>query len=95
MGVGREIDKQGSCDGGALLLAAGKCVRIMVAAMVKLKPFKELRDSGVQFRFVDVMESSKNGKEDVLFCRQRRNQVEGLEYDTDVLPSEQRQLAVV
>ena len=53
MGVGREIDKQGSCDGGALLLAAGKCVRIMVAAMVKLKPFKELRDSGVQFRFVD------------------------------------------
>ena len=95
MGIRREIDEQGSCDGGTLLLAAGKRVWIMVVAMVKLKPFKELRDSGVQFRLVDVMESSKNRKEDVLFRRQRRNQVEGLEDDADVLATEQRQLVVV
>ena len=67
----------------------------MVAAMAKLKAFKELRDNGVQLRFVDFMESRENRKEDVLLCRQRRNQIEGLEDDADVLPSEQRQLTVV
>ena len=77
------------------MFAAGKRVWIMVATMVKLKTLKQLRDSGVQFRFVDVMESRKDGKEDVLFRRQRWNQVERLEDDTDVLPSEQRQLMVV
>ena len=95
MGIRREIDEQGSCDGGTLLFTAGKRVWIMVAAMVKLKAFKELRDSGIQFRLVDVMESREDGKEDVLFRRQRWNQIEGLEDDTDVLPSEQRQLMVV
>ena len=95
MGIRCEIDEQGSRDGGALLLAAGKRVRIMVATMGKLKPFKELRDSGVQLCFVDIMESSEDGKEDVFFRRQRWNQVEGLEDDADVLPSEQRQLMVV
>ena len=95
VGIGREIDEQCTRDGGALLLAAGKRVGIMVAAMVKLESLKELRDSGVQFRFVDVMESSKNGKEDVFLRCQRRNQVERLEDDTDVLPSEQRQLMIV
>ena len=95
MGIRREVDEQGACDGGALLLAAGKRVRIMGAAMAKLKAFKELRDSGIQLCFVDVMESRKDGKEDVFFRRQRWNQVEGLEDDADVLPSEQRQLMVV
>ena len=95
MGIRREVDEQGACDGGALLLAAGKRVRLMVAAMAKLKAFKELRKGGVQFRLVDVMESRENGKEDVLLRRQRRNQIEGLENDADVLPSEQRQLTVV
>ena len=95
MGIRREIDEQGSRDGGTLLFTARKRVRIMVVAMVKLKAFKELRDSGVQFRLVDVMESRKDGKEDVFFRRQRWNQVERLEDDTDVLPSEQRQLMVV
>ena len=95
MGIRCEINEQGSRDGGTLLLAAGKRVWIMVSAMVKLKSLKELRDSGVQLRLVDVMESSKDGKEDVFFRRQRRNQVEGLEDDTDVLSSEQCQLMVV
>ncbi len=95
MGIRCEIDEQGSRDGGTLLLTAGKCVWIMVAAMVKLKSLKELRDSGIQLCFVDVMESREDGKEDVLFRRQRRNQIEGLEDDADVLPSEQRQLMVV
>lgn len=95
MGIRREIDEQGSRDGGTLLLTAGKRVWIMVAAMVKLKAFKELRDSGIQLCFVDVMESSKDGKKDVLLCRQRRNQIERLEDHADVLSSEQRQLMVV
>ena len=95
MGIRCEINEQGSCDGGTLLLTAGKRVWIMVAAMAKLKSLKELRDSGIQFRLVDVMESSKDGKEDVFFGCQRRNQVERLEDDADVLPSEQRQLMVV
>ena len=73
MGVGREIDKQCSRDGDALLLAAGKRVWIMISTMVKLKPFKELYDSGIQFRLIDVMESRKNRKEDVFLRRQRRN----------------------
>ena len=76
MGIRCEINEQGSRDGGTLLLTAGKRVWIMVAAMVKLKAFKELRDSGIQLCFVDIMESSEDGKEDVLFRCQRRNQVE-------------------
>ena len=95
MGIRCEINEQRSCDGGTLLLTAGKRVRIMVAAMFKLQSFKQLRDGGVQFRLVDVMESREDGKEDVLFRCQRRNQVERLEDDADVLPSEQRQLMVV
>jgi len=54
-----------------------------------------LRDSGIQLCFVDVMESRKDGKENVLFRRQRWNQIEGLENDADVLPSKQCQLMVV
>ena len=95
MGIRCEIYEQGSRDGGALLLAAGKHVRIMGAALFMLQPFKQLRDGGIQFRLVDVMESCEDGKEDVLLRRQRRNQVEGLEDDADVLPSEQCQLMVV
>ncbi len=43
VGIRREVDEEGPRDGGALLLTAGKRVRIMVAAMAKLKAFKELR----------------------------------------------------
>ena len=73
MGSRREIDEQGSRNGGTLLLTAGKRVWIMVAAMVKLKAFKQLRDCRIQLCFVDVLESREDGKEDVFFRRQRWN----------------------
>ncbi len=79
-----------ACHGDALLLAAGELRREVAGPLGEADLGEELR--GVEIRAVAVALGEFEGEADVLLGGQRRDQVEELEDEADVLAPEQREL---
>ena len=92
--VGEEDGRLGderARDGDALLLAAGELRRAVRRAVGEA----DALDDGVVPGAVDLAAGELERQEDVLLCRQRRQQVEGLEDEADVRATQLGQLRVV
>ena len=87
----RRAGKESPSDGHALLLTAGELTRKMAAPFLKPKNMQKF----IQILFIGSAGIQKHREHDILFYVQLRDQMERLEYKTDIAATENRQFFVV